>query len=117
MARALVTYLIDTVKKGPESTMANIDADYVKGIVLFRAEAPILSGDPDNLVEVKGPRPIAIRMVQRDSETGAYAALDAGRNMSEFKASHLGRPHGGGQQRGHYLEFKVVEPSHTYRSG
>ncbi len=82
----MVTYPIDTANNDPESAKSNIDADYVRGIVLSRAAAPKLVGDdPDSLIEVKGPRPIASRMIQRDSDTEAYVALDAGRSMIEFK--------------------------------
>ena len=55
MVRALVGHLIDVGKIDPCLAMSNIEADYVKGILVFREDAPILTTDADTLV--KTPRP------------------------------------------------------------
>ena len=85
MVRALVGHLIDVEKIDPSTARTNIEADYVKGILVFREEAPILSTNADTLIEIRGPRPLAIRLIQRDMESGDYGVLEAGRGRSEFK--------------------------------
>ena len=84
MVRALVSHLTDVAHIGPVIAKRNIDADYVKGILAFREEAPILTTDAATLLVVKGPRPLAMRLIQRDHESGDYAVLDTGRNRPEF---------------------------------
>ena len=63
MLRALAAHLIDVAHIDPVIAKRNIDADYVKGIVLFRGEAPILSTEAATLLVVKGPRPLAVRLI------------------------------------------------------
>ena len=82
MVRALVGHLIEVLKTDPCMARTNVEADYVKGILVFREEAPILTTDADTLIEVRGPRPLAVRLIQRDME---YGVLEAGRGRSEFK--------------------------------
>ena len=84
MVRALVGHLIDVGKTGPCMARTNVEADYVKGIPVFREDAPILTTDADTLIEIRGPRPLAIRLIQRDMESGDYGVLEAGRGRSEL---------------------------------
>ena len=44
-----------------------------------------MSTNADTLIEIRGPRPLAIRHIQRDMESGDYGVLEAGRGRSEFK--------------------------------
>ena len=37
------------------------------------------------MITVLGPKPLAIRIIQKDKETGEYGVLDAGRGREEFK--------------------------------
>ena len=53
--------------------------------MVFRGEAPVLTRSEDNLIEVRGPKPLAIRIIQKDKETGEYGVLEAGRGREEFK--------------------------------
>ena len=72
-------------KIDPSTARTNFEADYVKGILVFTEEAPILSTNTDTLIVVRGPRPLAMRLIQRDNESGDYAVLEAGRGRTEFK--------------------------------
>ena len=85
MVRALVTHLIEVGKVEPEKAKERVEADYVRGVLVFRGEAPVLMKNDDNLTEVRGPKPLAIRIVQRDKESGEYGVLEAGRAREEFK--------------------------------
>ena len=88
MVRTLVSHLVDTLETPPEIARGNIDADYIKGFLLFRPTA-VLTVDADTQIETKGTRPPGIRIVERNGEAGAYLALDVGRKMSEFKEFQL----------------------------
>ena len=83
--RALVSHLIDVGSIEPSTAMTNIDADYVRGILVFREEAPILSTNAETLIKIRGPKPLAVRLIQRDYESGDYAVVEAGRSRTEFK--------------------------------
>ena len=63
MVRALVSHLIDVAHIDLVMAKRNIDADYVKGILAFREEAPILTTDAATILMVKGPRPLAMRLI------------------------------------------------------
>ena len=77
--------MIDNAHIDPAVAKRNIEADYTKGIVVFREEAPILSTNATTPLTVSGPRPLAVRMIQREHESGDYAVLDTGRSRHEFK--------------------------------
>ena len=81
----MVSHLIDVGGIGPSIAGTDIDADYAKGILVFREEAPIVSTNADTLIEIRGPKPLAVRLIQRDHESGDYVVLDAGRSRTEFK--------------------------------
>ena len=85
MVRALVGHLIDVGKVEPVVARASIEADYVRGILVFREEAPVLTKSEETLIVVHGHKPLAIRIIQKDKETGEYGVLDAGRGRDEFK--------------------------------
>ena len=85
MVRALVTHLIEVGKVEPEKAKERIEADYVRGVLVFRGEAPVLTTSEDTLISVRGPKPLAIRIIQKDKETGEYGVLEAGRGREEFK--------------------------------
>ena len=85
MVRALVGHLVEVGKAEPEKARACIEADYVRGVLVFREEAPVLTRSEDTLITVRGPKPLAIRIIQKDKETGEYGVLDAGRGREEFK--------------------------------
>ena len=85
MVRALVTHLIEVGKIEPEKAKERIEADYVRGVLVFRDEAPVLTTGDDTLNTVRGPKPLAIRIIQKDKETGEYGVLEAGRGREEFK--------------------------------
>ena len=85
MVRALVGHLVDVGKVEPEVARASIEADYVRGVLVFREEAPVLTRSEDTLIIVRGPKPLAIRIIQKDKDTGEYGVMDAGRGRDEFK--------------------------------
>ncbi len=66
----------------PTAARKSIDADYVRGILVFKEEAPFIGTDADTLVETRGPRPLAVRMIQKDHESGNYGVLDSARSRT-----------------------------------
>ena len=47
IVRALVSHLIDVRKIEPTAARKSIDADYVRGILVFKEEAPVIGTDAD----------------------------------------------------------------------
>ena len=77
--------MIDVGKIDPSMARANVEADYAKGILVFREDVPIFITDVDILIEFRGSRSLATRLTQRDRESGEYSVSVAGRGRSEFK--------------------------------
>ena len=77
--------MIDVGKVEPGVARVSIEADYVRGILVFREEAPVLTKSEETLIVVHGPKPLAIRIIQKDKGTGEYGVLEAGRGRGEFK--------------------------------
>ncbi len=55
------------------------------GVLVFKEEAPISLTNEETLIETRGPKPLAVRMIQRDHESGNYMVTDAARSRTEFK--------------------------------
>ncbi len=85
MARALATHLADVGKIELTAAKKRIDADYVRGILVFKEDGLVIETDVENLSVTRGPRPLAVRLIQGDYESGDYGVLDAARSSVEFK--------------------------------
>ena len=81
----MVGHLIDVGKIDPYMARTNVEADYVQGTLVFREDVPFFTTDVDTLIDSRGSRSVATRLVQRNKESGKYSVLEAGRGRSEFK--------------------------------
>ena len=60
----------------------HIDADYKKGIVVYRKMSPVINLDEDASPSAPLHR---VRLIQKDYVSGDFEVLAAARGMSEFK--------------------------------
>jgi hypothetical protein len=88
MVRALVTHLMEKGKLEQATAKKSIDADYVRGIIVFKPQVEIIvvEGAAEEGAEpvLNAPRPVHVRLIQRDYETKAFGVLDVAREKAEF---------------------------------
>ena len=86
MVRALVTHLMDTGGLEHATAKKSIDADYVRGIIVFKSQIVIIAVDGEaEAVDVVPQRSVHVRLIQRDYESKEFGVLDAAREKVEFK--------------------------------
>ena len=86
MVRALVTHLMETGGLEHATATKNIDADYVRGIIVFKSQIKIIAVDVEaEVVDATPQRPVVVRLIQRDYESKEFGVLDAAREKVEFK--------------------------------
>ncbi len=77
MVKSLVTHLMETGKLEHATAKKSIDADYVRGIIVFKSQVEIIWVDEAAEGEAEVPRPVHVRLIQRDYETKDFGVLDA----------------------------------------
>ena len=82
----MVTHLMETGKLEHATAKKSIDADYVRGFIVFKSqvEIGIVDGEAE-VVDAVRPRSVHARLIQRDYETKDFGVLDAAREKVEFK--------------------------------
>jgi hypothetical protein len=89
MVRALVTHLMEKGKLEQAKAKKSIDADYVRGIIVFKPQIEIIevegAAEGEAVPAANVLRPVHVRLIQRDYETKAFGVLDVARENAEFK--------------------------------
>ena len=85
MVKSLVTHLMETGKVEHATAKKSIDADYVRGIIVYKSQVEVIEVDTVIEGDAEAPRPEHVRLVQRDHETRDFGVLDAARERAEFK--------------------------------
>ena len=88
MVRALVTHLMETGGLEHATAKKSIDADYVRGVIVFKSQVVIIAADGEAEAVDAGPqRSVHMRLIQRDYESKEFGVLDAAREKSSSRTS------------------------------